>query len=58
MNKLFASVFIVAALGASAVVAPAMPFSSDRIQGNLTDTIIASSEPIFGILNVYKVMLG
>src|SRR5262245_42162042 len=35
MNKLFASVFIVAGLGLSAVAAPAMPFFSDRIQGNL-----------------------
>ena len=35
MNKLFASVFIVAGLGVSAVAAPAMPFSSNRTQDNL-----------------------
>ena len=35
MNKLFACVFIVAWLGVSAVAAPAMPFSSNRSQGNL-----------------------
>src|SRR5262245_56946118 len=39
MNKLFASVFIVAALGVSAVAAPAMTFSSDRIQGNLVTPV-------------------
>jgi hypothetical protein len=35
MNKLFASVLIVAGLGISAGAAQAMPFAADRAQGSL-----------------------